>query len=268
MKRSVNGVDVTFWNPRVRNLGGLPLGPRMRNFGDLLGPWVVRRMLQARGVHVSPSKRRDLVTAGTIMYLAPQDATIWGTGTRDTVARARYTFTRLDVRAVRGPRTRALLTDMGIRTPEVYGDPGLVVPAVFPELLTMEKRHDVVYVPNYADYRDWRAKNVLPLINPRSNLMRVLKEIASSRAVVASSLHALILADALGIPSVRVSSGVEGDFKYHDYALGAGRPLHIPLSTPVGALAAVDAAPDVNVKDLIDAFPLDLWRKGEETAIL
>lgn len=259
MKSKIAGVPVTYWNPRSRRLGGLPLAPRVRNFGDLLGPWIVRRMVDRLGLQRPGDATPALITVGTIMYLAPEGATVWGTGSRDTVPLNRRSLMSLDVRAVRGPLTASMIRDYGVQVPEIYGDPGLLVAALEPHLLSVQKQWDVSYVPNYADFDSWRAQGVRPLINPRGHLDRVLGAIAASKAIVASSLHALILADALQIPATRVASGQEGDFKYHDYALGAGRPIHEVVSRPVDGVHALASPPSIDVTQLTDSFPSDLW---------
>ena len=54
----------------------------------------------------------------------------------------------------------------------------------------------------------------------------VVRDISTCEAIVSSSLHGLIVADALEIPNVRVSFHGRlkgGDFKFEDYASGVGR---------------------------------------------
>lgn len=62
----------------------------------------------------------------------------------------------LDVRAVRGPRTRDFLAGRGISTPAVYGDPGLLVGHRWrrDELARTAKAQDVVVILNFHDFGD------------------------------------------------------------------------------------------------------------------
>ena len=56
--------------------------------------------------------------------------------------------------------------------------------------------------------------------------METLRAIGECEMIASSSLHGLIVADALGIPNWRVSFARElkgGDFKFRDYALVVGR---------------------------------------------
>ncbi len=136
-----------------------------------------------------------------------------------------HTFTFLDVRAVRGPHTRGFLQDRGINVPEIFGDPALLLPHVAPELLNaaQHKRHKVTIVPNMEDLRLHRSLRLVPnVLNPRSGLRRCLYRIVRSELVVGSSLHAIIVAEAFGIPARVVESKVEHHFKYADYYAGNG----------------------------------------------
>ena len=56
---------------------------------------------------------------------------------------------------------------------------------------------------------------------------RVLEHICSCRAVVSSSLHGLVCADAYGIPNVWLDEFAleEGHFKFRDYFASQGRPF-------------------------------------------
>ncbi|WKK72506.1 hypothetical protein Q0F99_06060 [Rathayibacter oskolensis] len=134
----LRSVPVYSWNPRRNKLPVLrrfQVGPRVKNFGDLLGPVVVQGILKERGV--GPALRRPgsgtVMAVGSVMHKAHDGDIVWGTGVNGKVALALHDFTRLDVRAVRGPRTREWLREnKGIEAPAIYGDPALLLPTLFP----------------------------------------------------------------------------------------------------------------------------------------
>ena len=261
------GVAVLHWNPprpRFRGRIGrrLPLTAPVGNFGDLLGPEIVRRMRRFAGAPEAGRPPARLLSVGSILHFAQDGDTVWGSGVNGRIPVEDHGSPRLDVRAVRGPLTARFLADRGQDVPAVLGDPALLVPRLMPELAPgpAATRDDLVIVPNLHDHaavaRDRRA------VDPRAPWREVVARIARARAVVASSLHGLVLAEAFGVPVVRVRARLEQDFKYDDYALGAGSGLLAPAPDLAAALATTPVrregfSPDLD--RLMEAFPHDLW---------
>jgi pyruvyltransferase len=261
-------VEIFKWNPRKSRLPlsvteRLPfeIGWRVNNFGDLLGPLIVARMLAMHGVDPrSAPKVRRLVTVGSVLHFAHDRDVIWGTGVNGKIPDVKYTFRDLDVRAVRGPLTQAFLANRGIKVPSIFGDPALLLPHVMPELrkLSLVKQHSLTIVPNFNDFATHEPHAAL--LDPRSPVDVCLQRIAQSEFIVGSSLHAIVVADSLGIPARLISSPVENQLKYRDYYLGTGR-------VDAQAASSVDEAvhmggerqPDFDAARLLEAFPLDLW---------
>ena len=262
-------VAVLHWNPhrpRFRGRVGrrLPLTAPVGNFGDLLGPEIVRRMRLLHGgadAAAEPEGSR-LLSVGSILHFARDGDVVWGSGVNGRIPLDEYERVRLDVRAVRGPRTAAFLAERGAVVPSVFGDPALLVPRLMPELAPgpAATRDDYVIVPNLHDHaavaRDRRT------IDPRSPWRQVVARIAGARAVFASSLHGLVIAEAFGVPAVRIAAGLEQDLKYEDYALGSGDdllPVFPDLPTALGhaVRGRRTFAPDLD--RLMEAFPHDLW---------
>src|SRR5699024_530321 len=135
-------------------------GRRCNNFGDLLGPLIVRKLI---GQHLAVrgprrlTRTRRVLTVGSILHAARDRDTIWGTGVNGKNPVGELRFSSLDVRAVRGPRTADILRGKGIDTPAVYGDPALLLPALFPELWNEAntKTRRTVYLPNLHDEKRW-----------------------------------------------------------------------------------------------------------------
>lgn len=264
MIEHIKGVDLLYWNPQRRRASGR-LGealPRRReretNFGDMLSPIIVNRLTAELEPRRSPTAAA-LVAVGSIVHMAPVRSTVWGSGINGKEPVSSLKPNQLDVRAVRGPRTRDLLRSVGVRAPEVFGDPGLLVPRLLPEWIEPESsRRGVLVVPNLHDLK--RLGSTYPVLNPRSSVEECVRTISSSEFVVASSLHGLVIADALQIPSALLAPRTEPPFKYEDYYAGTGRTLPSPAATVQEAVKS--PAPPIRDWDgerLLDAFPRDLW---------
>ena len=273
----VAGVPVVHWNARA-SVGSGPVLRRVRwphrranNFGDLLGPLVVRALVErGRDAAGEPSggggadgnpttAQARLLTVGSILHLAQPGDVVWGTGVNGKVPEWSYRPRELDLRAVRGPLTATALRSRGLDVPDVFGDPGLLAP----QLLGIERAatpSGLVLLPNLHDESRWRD---LPgYVSPRTPAAEVIAAVAGAEAVIASSLHGIVIADALGVPSAVVQPRAEPPFKYRDYYEGTGREAPSFAADPRAARAAI-AEPGLDLAavsaPLLAAFPWDLW---------
>jgi pyruvyltransferase len=240
----------------------------VNNFGDLLGPLIVQRIRATQGLgRPARDGQVRLLTAGSIMRMARPGDVIWGTGVNGKSIGAQYSGLELDIRAVRGPLTRDVLERNGHRVPRVFGDPGLLVGSLWTpqELAAGWSSPDVVVVPNLHDLRT--VPPLSNMIDPRRGVREVLGRIAASHFVVGSSLHAIVVAESLGIPARLVSSTFEPDFKYRDYYAGTGRAGFTAAATVTEAIRMGGELPPVWDRDaLLDAFPSDLWLPAVRSA--
>lgn len=267
----LGSVDVLSWNP-LRSTSDNAVAGLVNNFGDLIGPLLTELIAGYRAVggESPPDKGRPvLVAVGSILHFAPPEAVIWGTGVNFKLAsKLPRDVPSLDVRAVRGPHTARTISAAGGKAPAVFGDPALLLPRYMPELARWNSRGhgNLVVVPNLNDFSSLSAHaavNGYAVVDPRNPLRSVLRSIAESGFVVGSSLHAIVIADALGIPARLIRSESEGVFKYRDYLAGTGRPLTVVASNLEDALAlGGHELPDVDLDLLLDAFPRDLWTTG------
>lgn len=241
-------------------------GPRLSNFGDLLGPIVVSKLREKFELtdEATGGGSTTLFSVGSVLHEAGNGDVVWGSGVNGKKRREQHDFSYLDVRAVRGPLTAKYLRDMGIDVPDVFGDPALLLPDLVPEMRawTADKRRAIAVVPNFNERDTYRKVN--GFVDPLGEPFEVIREIAASEMVVGSSLHALVLAEALGIPTVGFASGVELPFKYQDYFAGTGRgvgdfamarDLEESLRLVRKARPELFWSPDA----LVEAFPRDLW---------
>lgn len=212
------------------------------NFGDDLNLWLWDFLLPGfREVHpdvllvgvgtvlnrkLLPQGSKKLVVGSGFGYGAPPDFS-------DTA--------QWDVRSVRGPLTAARL---GLNETLGIVDPAVMV-ADMPEFRAVPKVHDALFVPHWESTVGglWPAvcrAAGLAYVDPCGDAKTVIAAIAGARLVVAESMHAAILADALRVPFVAVttSRNVNG-FKWQDWASSLGlayRPRRVPISSRAEAI--------------------------------
>lgn len=202
-----NRIDAYWWD-------------RLVNFGDRVTP----ALLRSYGFTPvwAPPKRAEVVSTGSVLEHVPDDFAGFIAGSGLIGPDVRRSFKNATVLAVRGRLTRDLI---GAPEDTALGDPGLL--ALRFHGIRAKKRHALGIVPHYMDRDDVRIGSILrrlgrdvKLIRPLRDPGVVLEEIDACEAVLSSSLHGLVFADALGIPSGWVSLSDQvagGGFKFHDY---------------------------------------------------
>lgn len=259
-------------NDTVIAPSGIPLyywrQPQFVNFGDYLSLKLVERIVdQNVEVYIRKPKfnKKKLLAIGSILSFAIDGDVVWGTGVGKLFKKSDHPFTTLDVRAVRGPLTRAFLQDiLGVQAPEIYGDPGLLFPYFFPEF--KKKKNPVfnfIVIPHFSElhmpiFSKIEYSNIVSPLEPWDE---VIKKILDSKFVIASSLHGLVIAEAYGIPAryLRVTEN-EPIFKYIDYYMGTGRNQCVYASSIEEALLMGGEEPAVcNLDALYKSFPFEFW---------
>lgn len=258
-------IEVVHWNPKRPVIKGtlgklIPLRRAVNNFGDLLGPEIVRR-LAARSIDTRRWEQAHgrMLAVGSILSLARPGDVVWGIGVNGKSLDKHYALGDISFRAVRGPLTREFVLQHGGNCPEVFGDPGLLVPFLWSEEELAAPSSGVTIVPNLNDLKLYDLTDPRVLL-PTNPLMDCLARIRNSQFVVGSSLHGIIVAEAFGIPARLISSGVEPDFKYLDYYRGSGRSgFRAAKSIEEALTLGGEPLPDWDSDPLLDAFPIDLW---------
>lgn len=147
----------------------------------------------------------------------------------------------LNFHAVRGKLSRAELLAKGFHNvPEVYGDPGLLLPASISPATCKEKKFDIGIIPHtsfrynpamhmYRSIRSVVNKKSVNVISPKLNPETFVRKILECQYIYANSLHGIITAMAYKVPcrwinfegdflEGRVTSPFIGDtFKYNDF---------------------------------------------------
>lgn len=237
------------------------------NFGDFLSLKIVERIVGKPLRYYNkktPNQDRKLLALGSILYFANQNDVVWGSGINGKRPNINdYKFTHLDVRAVRGPQARAFLkNNFGIDCPEIYGDPALLVPYLFPEFKRKKyPKHPYIIVSHYEDvkfFKDNTNSNVVYSTEPWDV---VINKILDSEFVISSSLHGIVIAEAFGIPArlLRLNE-IEGLVKFKDYYQGTGRENFTYATSVKDALLMGGEPPfKCDLKKLYEAFPFEFW---------
>ncbi len=245
------------------------------NLGDQLSTVIVEKILQERGIPMDKPvrKTRHLLAVGSILGWADHDAAVWGSGIlspKVIVWLTQKGYIRLDVRAIRGPISRDVLTAMGYAVPEVYGDPAILLPRWFslPPVPEEQKRDYGVIVHLDRVPPEDRAKHADKVIAiTDTTLEAFLAQLAQCKKIISSSLHGIILAEAFGIPAVMLSTDVNDEIlKYCDWYYSTGR-CGFKVASSVEEAIAMEPMPLPDLEDmkarLLESFPWDLWEVQE-----
>lgn len=198
-------------------------GPRHGNFGDKLTPL----LFDYFGIPYkwSSAGNADCVGIGSILQSVPEFFTgvIWTSGAICPAQRPSR-FSAASVVAVRGKLTLSQIAGQP-SDKIVLGDGGLLV-SLFRRAAT--KQFKVGLIPHYAQADDPAVMALaehpeIRLIDACAPPREVIHHISQCEAILSSSLHGLIVADALEIPNRWVqfpetsSRVIGGDFKFCDY---------------------------------------------------
>ncbi|AXC50443.1 polysaccharide pyruvyl transferase family protein [Paracoccus suum] len=252
----------------------------MPNFGDALSVDVVRLLSGGREVRFGHAAWAHMAAIGSLIGMIGKrfeqkdrdpsvgPLAVWGSGVMHPGGR--QLLDRLKLFAVRGPVTASTL---GISPQIAMGDPGLFAADLLTERPARTDRIGLVAHHRLAD--DSRLAKLqmdnpeITLIDPRTeDALSVVRQIAACRLILSSSLHGLIVADSLGIPSIWLDPTGNHDhpeLKFLDYAASIGRPLVRPvLLSEIESHLHTDAGDVARYQDGIERSKAELRRSFYE----
>jgi pyruvyltransferase len=242
-----------------------PSAPSPGNFGDILTPYLIKKISGYTAKRTNPPiKTPTFLGVGSIISRANEFTTVWGSGIMNYGDAVSNKATYL---AVRGPISREVILAKGGRCPEIYGDPGLILPLIYKP--TISKKYTIGIIPHYVDYEQvaaWYRKDknvkVINLLNSDPTLP--LKEILECETVLSSSLHGIIEAVAYGIPVawVKYSDKLSGDgVKFADFFASINVDHACTVIDQIESIETMKLIKtiktyDFDVRPLLDVFPI------------
>lgn len=167
---------------------------------------------------------RGTLQKGLNLIYGKKPLYVWGSGFLRWNNENPFYRENIIVSALRGEKTRKKLSSLTGKTYNVVlADAGLLVDLLLDR--KVEKKHKIGIIPHFSQqsekaFLDAKSNAKYHFIDIRKTPKEVITEIASCELIASSSLHGLIFADSLHIPSLRIVGRTElpgGEFKYEDY---------------------------------------------------
>jgi len=262
----------------------------INNVGDCLSPIIIQWLLDKKNIKIDSriNGTKHLLSVGSVISMGFFDTTVWGSGlineeAKGIVAYKKNRYRRkLDVRAVRGPLTRNILLELGYNCPEIYGDPAVLMPLIYPgrtenkdviSLILHYRTHIVTDYEKdassqYQFYIDDEVLNkyTIQYIDPKTDDYKLfIDKLLKSKLVISSSLHGIILAESYGIPAIFLNVGIDDQlFKFKDWYMSTGRKMEFANSIQDALIFEPNEIPDLTKirKELMNSFPYDLWEEN------
>lgn len=214
-----NNICINSWTVRDENRK-----VKNRNWGDELNYYFLQNIFENRMVEYKKTNTTNYSFIGSIITnkYVNNNTVIWGAGVQEI--KEQLVEKPAKVCAVRGPLTRKYLLDNGVKCPEIYGDPSLLLPYYYYPVV--EKKYKIGFIPHWSSINDGKAiefasrKDVHMIkMAGYTNWKYIINEILSCECIVSESLHGIIMAEAYGIPNIWADVTLDGryDFKFHDF---------------------------------------------------
>jgi len=206
------------------------------NWGDAVNPWIFEEITNKKVVSAKQIYNFRNIPKfygiGSILNSDLENTIIWGSGFIKPPLKIKGIPVK--ILAVRGELSGKILDENGIKHNRIYGDPALLMPGLYNPLV--KKKYKLGIIPHYTELIEISSlnkfNNSITIISPlveNQNYMDIIDQIKECENILSSSLHGLILADAYGIPSLRLKFRdkiIGGDFKFDDYYSGVNIQNH------------------------------------------
>ena len=199
------------------------------NIGDYTSSIIVSFLseIQTKQIPLNDTSGGNLLATGSILQHVKNNDTVWGSGFM--YENSKDFDKDITVKCVRGPLTRQILINNKVSVPFIFCDPGVLIPYIYHNDKNILKEYNIGIIPHMVDYEKVLSlikDDDIKIINIQDDPEKVVKEISKCKNIISSSLHGIIISEALNIPSAwcKFSDKVLGNgFKFKDYYLGSGR---------------------------------------------
>jgi len=241
-----------------------------KNLGDYLSVVVYNWALEKYGLDHDKRtpETKAIMGIGSIIMLGNCNSTIWGSGILSVnqipFLYKKSLYRSFDIRAVRGPVTRNILSSFGYACPATYGDPAILMPYIY-EKPNLEVKYEVSVIEHYAKSDGEKSKNINYISIETTDYKSFINEVVSSKKIISSSLHGIIIAESYGVPAIFWNKNMDAQMlKFYDWYLSTGRTdVRMALSLEEALECEPMPLPDLHLMQerLIDSFPVDLWNE-------
>lgn len=221
----------------------------IQNFGDSLNPWLIKKITGEDVCFVDSSEADcdKFMLVGSILAHAKNRCIVWGCGLGSLQEDVKP---EAAIHMVRGPISAKKCPHLVF----AQGDPALLVPYYY-HPRGNRNIYRLGVIPHYVDqerFFDLFSGHDVKFINICDSVEQVVEDVWSCSHILSSSLHGLIIADALHKPTrwVKFTNKLSGDgSKFLDYQLQSGAPqTMVDLSTE-----GVNTTENMTVNGLIAA---------------
>jgi hypothetical protein len=229
------------------------------NFGDELGPAAVKRILEdyfgchtdIQAINLATTSRKGhkcLFSLGSIFHMVEIGSHVWGTGINPTLQGGALIVAKrtgvdksleaaIQIHSVRGPKTAEQLQELQLvdNADEIlHGDPGFLIPFLYAQYLptTSLSQLGICFVPHAQDLNCSEIKDPpagLRILTVKQHWETMIAQLRTCKCIVSTSLHGIVVGDALGIPTLWFqfpggkTEKTEESFEYQDYFESIGR---------------------------------------------
>lgn len=145
--------------------------------------------------------RKVIFGIGSIISCGNENVIVWGSGIinkEDRIPNSKFL-------AVRGKYTQGRIEELGMKAPEILGDPAMLLPLIYQP--SESEKFKLGIIPHYLHFEAVKKHCynpqvlIIDLLNP---IEKVISDICSCEMTLSTSLHGIIVSHAYRIPSLWV----------------------------------------------------------------
>lgn len=246
---------------------------KVSNFGDQISPDVVKFVSNDEVVSAHEKLSGKLISTGSVLGAAIENDDIWGSGVHPTMferniwqkigLKGKIDLSSINFHCVRGPVTRDFVLTNGGMCDEIYGDPAVLAPLIYPK--EHQPKYKIGLIQHFGDDLFSHDDGILR-IDVKQPWRSVVDAMMLCEKIISSSLHGIVVCEAYGIPGILLRAKSEGVVKYIDYYEGTGRVAQISYTLDDALQIAskkTPSPPDFRYIQhiLLSSFPVHLRKK-------